>query len=93
MKTDQHSTRAARVSDQEPQQWLAIDRVVRDSAAERWLPKEWRGLEEDPLLLMSEQGKRAENQSDDEQRCGHVRLVRGFQRVCMAGNLRQCEFR
>src|SRR4029079_11219968 len=66
VKTDQHSTRAARVSDQEPQQWLAIDRVVRDSAGERRLPEEWRGLEEDPLLLVPEQGQRAKNQSDDE---------------------------
>lgn len=81
------------VSDQEPKQWLAIYSVVSDSTAKRWFSEQGRGLKEDPLLLLPKKSKCTKDQGENEQYRSHMRSIRGFQRVCMAGNLRQCEFR
>ena len=93
MKAKQDTGCSPRVSDDEADQLLLIDGAVTHSAGfGRRLIQSW-WLKEDPLLGPPEKEQEAEQQPEDQEHADHRSTKRGFQWVCMAGNLRQCEFR
>jgi hypothetical protein len=49
-------------------------------------------LKENPLLAPPDQEEKPAQQPQNQERANHASTSRGFQWVCMAGNLRQCEF-
>jgi hypothetical protein len=52
-----------------------------------------RGLEENSLLALPQREEKTAKKQQDDESGNHSGIVGGFQCLCMAGNLRQCEFR
>ena len=71
---------------------LAISGLIVHTVEFVGIPVKWWRLEEDPFLRPPKKGPCTENQRDYEQNSRHMGRFRGFQSLCMAGNLRQCEF-
>src|SRR5207244_2991826 len=93
METDQNSASLPRISNNEADQLLPIHSVIAYLPTDRWCLDKRRGLKENALLLIPEIKQRTNNERDNYERNRHARATGGFQQVCMAGNLRQCEFR
>jgi hypothetical protein len=93
MEAEQNARRSSGIPDQEAGEPLSVYSVVRDTPGlgQRF---EQRGrLKQDSFLRPPKQRQRPDQQSENGKRGDHMRVSRGFQWVCMAGNLRQCEFR
>lgn len=88
VKAEQNAGRTAWIPNHEPKQRLAIHGVVCNSPAERWLSQQRRRLKENSLLLLPKESECAKDQDNNQEYGCHLPAPRGFQRVCMAGNLR-----
>ncbi len=92
MKAEHNTWSGSRISNDESDQLLLVNSVVMHSARlDRGLTQS-RWLKENSLLGPPEEEHEAEQEPKDKKRFGHGSTARGFQWVCMAGNLRQCEF-
>ena len=92
MKTKQRARGGTRISNDESLETLAIRGLIMHAVGFVRVPVKSRWLEENPLLRPPKKGYCTENQRDYEEDSRHVGRFRGFQSLCMAGNLRQCEF-
>jgi hypothetical protein len=81
-----------RISYDEPLKMLAIGGMVVHAIGFSRITGKPRRLEEDFLLRPPKKSHCPENQCDYEKNRHHAGRLRGFQWLCMAGNLRQCEF-
>ena len=92
MKAKENPGSRSRIPDDESNQPLSIRRfVIHAPGFDRSFMKS-RWLKENSLLGPPDQQEEAGQQPKNQERANHVRTSRGFQWVCMAGNLRQCEF-
>ena len=92
VKTEQRSWSGIGISHDEAPEMLAICGLIVHAAGFLGISVKSRRLEENPLLGPPKKSYRTEDQRDYEKRRRHVGRFRGFQSLCMAGNLRQCEF-
>src|SRR3954469_16246082 len=92
VKAEQNARRTGRITNQKTDQALAVERIVTHAAALVRDFEEARRLKKNPLLIPPDQKHESENDADDSDRDYHGRMARGFQWLCMPGNLRQCEF-
>jgi hypothetical protein len=92
VEAEQNTDSASGIPDHEAGKPLSIYRVVGDAPGLGRRFKEPRRLKQDSFLRPPKQKQRPEQQSENDKRGNHMRVPRGFQCVCMAGNLRQCEF-
>jgi hypothetical protein len=93
VKTEESAGGSSRISDYETNQLLSIlSFVMHAPGFSRSFIQSWR-LKENPLLSSPEKENKGEQQPENHKCNDHVRTPRGFQWLCMAGNLRQCEFR
>jgi hypothetical protein len=81
------------ISDDVAEEPLPVLRLVVEPPGFWWSFVQSRRLKQDPLLGLPEEYHAREQQPKNGERDNHVSTLRGFQWVCMAGNLRQCEFR
>ena len=92
MKAEENSRSGSRISDDEPNQSLSIRSLVVHASGfnRRLMQAGW--LKENSLLGPPDQQEEPAQQPKNQERANHASTSRGFQWVCMAGNLRQCEF-
>jgi hypothetical protein len=93
MEAEQNSRRGSGIPDHETGESLPVYSVVRDTSGLGQGFKQPGRLKQDSLLRPPKQRQRPDQQGEKDKRGDHMRVSRGFQWVCMAGNLRQCEFR
>ena len=93
MKAEKDAGCRSRIPDDETNQRLPVlSLVLHPPGFGRGLIQSGR-LKENSLLGPPKEEQEGEQQSNNDDRANHVSTLRGFQWVCMAGNLRQCEFR
>ena len=93
VKAEKNTGLSPRIADDETGEELTVRGPVAHPARLDRVSVKPRWLKENSLLRSPKKSQHGEQQREHN-RCGnHMRALRGFQWVCMAGNLRQCEFR
>ena len=92
VKAEENPGSRSWISDDESSQPLSIcGLVIHATGLDRsFIQSRW--LKENSLLGPPDQHEKPNQQPKNQERANHVSTSRGFQWVCMAGNLRQCEF-
>src|SRR3954464_12798329 len=93
VEAKQHPRGIRRITNEEARQSLTVERIVADPTAFNAGLIERRRLKKDTLLPPPDERQQTQNDNDKAERYDHASRARGFQWLCMAGNLRQCEFR
>jgi hypothetical protein len=93
VKAYENTGRGRRLPDEISNKGLTVLSSIFNSAEQgRAFVHAWR-LKQNSLLPEPDEQEKNSKQNKDCQRRNHGTGLRGFHRLCMAGNLRQCEFR
>jgi hypothetical protein len=93
VKAHENTGRSRWLADEISNKRLTVLSAIFNSAEQGWPFMHPRRLKQNSFLPEPDEQDKNSQQNKDCQRRNHGTGLRGFHRLCMAGNLRQCEFR